>query len=137
MKLAKTLRGLAVTALAVPAVTFTPLSQSNAAELLAQAEIAAAPPAFLRLEITSSCIDSGAIFKVTNRGAKWPRTGFLKLYYADDKTLIGQRRLRLADNQRVSFVVKDKIMTNRPVAVWVEPEWYQREFEFDAALNCK
>jgi len=25
----------------------------------------------------------------------------------------------------------------RPVAVWVEPEWCKRDFEFDANLSCK
>lgn len=112
------------------------VGKASAAELIAQTQIAVAPPAFLRMEITSACIDGGAVFNLTNRGGKWPRTGYLKLYYADDKTLIGKRRLRLAGNQRVSFVVKDKILAGRPVAVWVEPEWYQREFEYDASMNC-
>jgi len=136
MKLFKSLFGLAFAPLALTMSAVVPVSSSHAAELLAQSEIAAAPPALLRLEINSSCGENGAVFKVTNRGGKWPRTGFLKIFYADDKSLIGQRRLRLADNQRVSFVVKDKIMSGRPVAVWVEPQWYKRDFEFDASMNC-
>ncbi len=127
---------MAVAALAVVAVISIFPQNAKAADVLAQTQIATAPPAFLRLEVKSNCSGNGAVFKVTNRGGKWPRTGFLKLYYADDKTLIGQRRLRLAGNQRVSFVVKDKIAAGRPVAVWVEPGWYEREFEFDAALRC-
>jgi len=93
------------------------------------------------MNVTATCVDKDikgdAVFKVVNRGAKWPRTGVLKLYYADDRTLIGQRRLRLADHQRVSFVVKNKIMAGRPVAVWIDPEWYNRDFAFDAALRCQ
>jgi len=118
------------------ASTFAFMNMSQAAELLAQTEIAAAPPVSLRLDVSASCIDSGAVFKLTNRGAQWPRTGLLKLYYADDQTLIGQRRLRLADNQRVSFVVKDKLIAGRPIAIWVEPQWYDRMFEFDASMSC-
>lgn len=102
-----------------------------------QAEVAVSPPAFLKLEITSSCTDKGAVFKIINRGGKWPRTGFLRLYHADDKSLLGERRLRLGSGQKVSFVVKKKIAKGRPVAIWIEPEWYDREFEFDANLNCK
>ena len=101
------------------------------------AQVAVTPPVFLQLEITSACSEKGAVFKIINRGAKWPRTGFLRLYHADDKTLIGERRLRLGSGQKVSFVVKDKVTQGRPVAVWVEPEWYKREFEFDANLTCK
>ena len=89
------------------------------------------------MEITSSCTEKGAVFKIINRGAKWPRTGYLRLYRADTKAPIGERRLRLAPGQKVSFVVKDKVMKGRPVAVWVEPEWYKREMEYDATINCK
>lgn len=102
-----------------------------------QAEVAVSPPVFLKLEITSSCTDKGAVFKIINRGGKWPRTGFLRLYHADDKSLLGERRLRLGSGQKVSFVVNKKIARGRPVAIWIEPEWYDREFEFDANLNCK
>ena len=109
---------------------------AQAAQSVSQAQIAATPPVFLQLEITSSCSDKGAVFKIINRGGKWPRTGFLRLYHADSKSMIGERRMRLAPGQKVSFVVREKISKGRPVAVWVEPEWYKREFEFDARASC-
>lgn len=108
-----------------------------APELLAQAQIITPPLEKLSLHISSACGETGAVFEVANRGAHWPQTGFLKLYYADDNTLIGQRRLRLADQQKISFVVKKDISEGRPIAVWVEPRWYKREFAFDAALACQ
>lgn len=128
-----------VTLLAAPlaALLMTTSLATQAAEPVNQAQVAVAPPVFLQLEITSACTDKGTVFKIINRGAKWPRTGFLRLYHADDKSLIGERRLRLAAGQKVSFVVKNKVSLGRPVAVWVEPEWYKREFEFDANLSCK
>jgi len=101
-----------------------------------QAEVAVAPPVFLQLEITSACTPEGAIFKVINRGGKWPKRGYLRLYHADTKSLLGERRLRLAPGQKVSFVVKKKVLDGRPVAVWVEPEWYKREMEYDASIKC-
>lgn len=102
-----------------------------------QAQVAIMPPVFLQLEITSTCTPEGVLFKIINRGDKWPRTGFLRLYHADDKSLISERRLRLGQGQKVSFVVKDKVSQGRPVAIWVEPEWYKRDFEYDANLSCK
>ena len=128
-----------LTSMAAPVAAMlmtTPLA-AQAAGPVNQAQVAVAPPVFLQLEITSSCTDQGSVFKIINRGDKWPRTGFLRLYHADDKSLIGERRLRLGAGQKVSFVVKDKISQGRPVAVWVEPEWYKRDFEFDANLSCK
>lgn len=107
-----------------------------APEVLAQAQIITPPLEKLSLHISSACGETGAVFKVTNKGAHWPRTGLLKLYYADDNTLIGQRRLRLADQQKISFLVKKTIAAGRPVAVWIEPQWYERDFTFDAALTC-
>lgn len=110
---------------------------ASQAQTISQAEVAVTPPAFLQLEITSSCTDQGAVFKIINRGTKWPRTGYLRLYHADTKDMIGERRLRLAPGQKVSFVVKKKVMNGRPVAVWVQPEWYEREMEYDATINCR
>lgn len=122
-------------ALSVAVVSALPVF-AQAAQPNSQAQIAATPPVFLQLEITSSCTDKGAVFKIINRGNKWPRTGFLRLYHADNKSVIGERRMRLAPGQKVSFVVRDKISKGRPVGVWVEPEWYKRDFEFDARASC-
>jgi len=110
--------------------------KSGAVELIAQAEIAAAPPALLRIEVSSVCAEKGAVFKIANRGEQWPRTGLLRLYYADDQSLIGQRRLRLADHQRISFAVKNNIVAGRPIGVWLDPGWYKRSFKFDAQMTC-
>jgi hypothetical protein len=112
-------------------------SFNAAAQMVSQAEVAVTPPSFLQLEVTTACNDKGAVFKITNRGAKWPQTGYLKLFRADDRSLLGERRLRLAPGQKVSFVVKNKVMQGRPVAVWVKPEWYKREMEYDASINCR
>ncbi|HEY9080874.1 hypothetical protein [Magnetovibrio sp.] len=112
------------------------VSSSSAAELIAQAEIAAAPPAVLRVDVSSACVGQGAVFKIVNRGSQWPRTSLLRLYYTDDNSLIGQRRLRLADNQRVSFAVNDKVAAGRPIGVWLDPGWYKRGFQFDAEATC-
>jgi len=132
MKLSKLIVGLGVAA--AMGVGLTTAAQ---AQMIAQSEVAATPPVFLRLEITSACTDKGAVFKVINRGEKWPRTGYLRLFYADSNTVIGERRLRLAPGQKVSFVVKDKVMNGHPVAVYVEPEWYEREMEYDASIKCQ
>ncbi|OEJ68583.1 hypothetical protein [Magnetovibrio blakemorei] len=99
-------------------------------------EVAAVAPVYLQLEITSACTDDGAVFKVINRGVKWPKSGYLRLYYADDKSVLGERKLRLAPGQKVSFNVTKDIMAGHPVAIWVEPEWYEREMEYDATIDC-
>ena len=113
------------------------MSTAQAQMVTQMTQAAATPQVFLQLEITSACTDKGAVFKIINRGDKWPQTGYLRLYHADSKTPIGERRLRLAPGQKVSFVVKDKIMNGKPVAVWVEPEWYKREMEYDASIKCR
>ena len=130
--LSKTIMGFCAAAM----MTLSNVSASMAQEA-SQAEVAVTPPAFLQLEITSACTEEGAVFKIINRGVKWPRTGYLRLYHADSKSLLGERRLRLAPGQKVSFVVKKKVMNGHPVAVWVEPEWYKREMEYDASITCK
>lgn len=126
----------AFTSVCATAVMILATMNASQAQMISQAEVAITPPVFLQLEITSACTDRGAVFKIINRGVKWPRTGYLRLYHADKKSLIGERRLRLAPGQKVSFVVKDQVMNGRPVAVWIEPEWYKREMEYDASIKC-
>lgn len=106
------------------------------AEPAVQQEVAVIPPVFMQLEITSHCTESGAVFKIINRGPKWPKTGFLRLYRVDGKSLVGERRLRLAEGQRASFVVKNKVMAGSRFGVWIDPTWYKREMEFDASIRC-
>ena len=121
---------------AAMAVLIAPLGV-QAAGPADQAQVAASPPIFLQMEITSACTGNGTEFRIINRGDKWPQMGFLRLYHADDRSLISERKLRLGAGQKVSFVVKEEISQGRPVAVWVEPEWYKRDFGFDASLSCK
>ena len=132
MKLSKTITGVSAAVMMSLSATGTLQAQT-----LTQAEVAATPPTFLQLEITSACTDKGAVFKIVNRGKKWPQAGYLRLYHANSKSTIGERRMRLAPGQKVSFVVKKKILASGPVSVWVEPEWYKREMEYDASISCQ
>lgn len=116
-------------------LSVSPLRSGSAVEASSM-QVAAVPPVYLQLEITSACTEEGAIFKVVNRGGKWPQSGYLRLYHADDKSLLGERKLRLAPGQKVSFNVKKEVMAGHPLAIWVEPEWYEREMEYDASINC-
>ena len=99
-------------------------------------ELAAVTPIFLQLEITSVCTDKGSIFKIINRGKKWLRQGILHVYYSDDRAVMTERRLRLAPNQKVSFVINKEKSSGRPIGMWIEPGWYKREFTYDAKSAC-
>ena len=99
-------------------------------------ELAAITPVFLQMEITSSCTEKGSVFRIINRGKKWPRHSVLRLYYSDDKSVMTERKLRLAKNQKVSFVIKKEKSKGRPIGMWIEPEWYERDFGYDAKAAC-
>jgi hypothetical protein len=99
-------------------------------------QVSALSPVYLQLEFTTSCTDQGTVINIVNHGEKWPQMGFLRLYMADDKSMLGERKLRLASGQKVSFVVKDEISNGHPIAVWIEPQWYQRDFKYDATVMC-
>ncbi|MDH5773130.1 MAG: hypothetical protein OEY84_08345 [Rhodospirillaceae bacterium] len=107
----------------------------NAANVQQQ-ELAVNPVSFLQLEITSTCTEKGSLFRIINRGQKWPRNGVLHVYFADDQSSMTERRIRLAPNQKVSFVIDNKKSGGRPVGMWIEPEWYKRDFVYDAKTSC-
>ena len=99
-------------------------------------QVAAVPVIVLNVDVTGTCASKGAIFKIVNTGIKWPRTAMLRIYHTDDKSVITERRLRLAHEQTVTFVVKKKDFNGQPVGVWIEPDWYQRNFKYDVKVNC-
>lgn len=90
----------------------------------------------LQLETTSSCTEKGAVFKIINRGVRWPKSSFLRLYKGDEKFPLAKRRLRMAKGQKVSFIVKKKQMKGERVSIWVEPTWYKRTRKLDASIVC-
>lgn len=119
------------------AVVFSCVTLTGAhAQQAAGAEIALVRPVFLQLEITASCTERGAVFKIINHGPKWPQKSVFRLYRATGKLLVTERSLRLAEGQKVSFVVKHKVMQGNRFAVWVDPSWYKREMKFDASIRC-
>ncbi|MCW8915540.1 MAG: hypothetical protein OQK24_06765 [Magnetovibrio sp.] len=140
MRLDMTFQAVITTGLVCAALTTTAstaAAQNNqTTQVLNQTEIAAVPPMPLKMRVAGSCGDQGATFHVQNAGHKWPRSALVKLYYADDKTIIGQRRLRLDRRQRITLAVKARIQGQRPIAIWVEPSWYKRNFKFDTTLLC-
>ncbi|MBL4691977.1 MAG: hypothetical protein JKY92_01430 [Magnetovibrio sp.] len=99
-------------------------------------QVATMIPVVLQLDIKSTCTKKGAEFKISNKGGKWPQTAILRLYTTHDKSLISQRRMRLALGQKVTLVVKRGRMHGQSVGVWVDPHWYKRDFKFDAMVNC-
>ena len=103
---------------------------------IAQTEIAAVPAAPINLIAQGICKNGTPTFFVLNKGKKWPRTALVKLFYADDQSPIGQRRIRLKARQKISLAVKAGLDQGRPLGLWVEPSWYNRSFKFDANLNC-
>ena len=98
---------------------------------------AAEPAVLMDVEVKSSCTDKGAAFEIVNVGQKWPYTAMMRIYTADDKSVLSERRLRLAAGQKVTFAVKKEKLDGRAVAIWIEPQWYKREFKFDAIADCK
>ncbi|PHS77048.1 MAG: hypothetical protein COB59_09905 [Rhodospirillaceae bacterium] len=97
---------------------------------------AAAPAVLMQVEVKSSCTDKGAAFEIVNVGQKWPYTAMMRIYTADGKSVISERRLRLAVGQKVTIAVKKEKLSGRTVAVWIEPQWYKRDFKFDAIADC-
>ena len=90
----------------------------------------------LKLKVDVSCKKGAAIFKVRNEGDRWPKTGRFEVYNVEDKSLIIQRKFRLAAGQKATFRVKDVASSYGEVGLWVQPSWYQRGFKYDATVVC-
>ena len=102
---------------------------------IASAE-AATPTNKIDVEIKTLCTPKGTHINILNRGEKWPQTAKLRIYFADDKSHITTRKVKLGQGHSVSFNIKTKIAAGRPLGVYVEPSWYERDFKFDGTQKC-
>jgi len=93
---------------------------------------------FLKIEVSTSCANGVARFKVKNTGPVWPKAGSFSVYRIDGnkKYVVSSRRLRLKKGQIVSFAVKKSKNPTGNLGLFVEPSWYDRPFAYDATLHC-
>ena len=108
--------------------------------------VAATPPAAhaqqvaqgatVDVNVTTACEEGNAVFKVVNKGFEWPTVAKFSVYRVKGNTLVSQRRMRLTSNQQASFRVKAGGPEQVELGIFIEPEWYGREFKFDAKVSC-
>jgi hypothetical protein len=99
-------------------------------------EPAAAQGPEIKIQVGAKCEGGDAQFEIVNVGETWPRMAMISLLRADDHTVISQRKMRMAAGQRTVFRAREA-PDAIGVALWVEPEWYKRDFAFDAAIHCE
>lgn len=105
-------------------------------EALAQQAPQLAQAATVNVDITTVCEERNAVFKVVNKGVEWPTVAKFSVYRVKGNTLVSQRRMRLASNQVASFRVKAGGPEQVELGIFIEPEWYTREFTLDAKVSC-
>jgi len=91
----------------------------------------------LNIEIVAKCIKKTPVFQVTNLGSKWPRSGAIGIYRTVGKTKMTERRVRLANSQRMTFKAwqNGKPATGE-VGLWLDPAWTRRGFAYDSRITC-
>ena len=105
-------------------------------------ESAQVSPGVLNMNIAVDCQDGSAMFKIRNVGDAWPKTSTFAIYNMRKKgkkrlrRLISKRNMRLKDGQRASFRIKTENLPTSRLGLWVKPGWYQRDFDYDAVVNC-
>jgi len=105
-------------------------------------ERAQAAASLLKMDIMVNCQDGKAVFRVKNVGNAWPKSSTFAIYNMRKKgnkrlrKLIAKRRMRLKDGQRASFKIKTETLPTGRVGLWVNPGWYEREFDYDATVSC-
>jgi hypothetical protein len=99
--------------------------------------IRAADVSSLNLNVNAECQNGIALFQIVNKGDRWPDSAMLNIYRAVDRTLINRRRLRMAKDQQASFRVSKGTRPDDQLAIYIEPNWYKREFRFDGLVSCR
>ncbi len=101
-------------------------------------ETAALPPAKLDVDVQASCKNGRPVFRVTNPGDKWPRSGSINVYRTDTDGMVAMRRIRMKDAQKATVTVPaSRVNGVTEFGLWVEPTWEKRPFKFDTKISCK
>ncbi len=93
----------------------------------------------IKLKISSSCEAGETTFTVVNAGSDWPSTGTFSMFRIEgpNRQMISARRMRLDAGETKTFkVTKTQNMTGE-VGMAIDPSWYKRSFQIDAAAKCQ
>jgi hypothetical protein len=90
----------------------------------------------LNLDIVAKCEGTNAQFEIVNKGERWEGMATVALLRADNHAVISERKLRMAPGQRIVFRAREAPDTIG-VGLWIEPDWYKREFVFDEVIHCE
>jgi hypothetical protein len=121
---------------------FTSIVIGGIATASSAQESAQATGGILKMNIMVNCQDGSATFRVKNVGETWPKTSTFAIYSMRKdgnrrlRKLISKRRMRLKDGQRASFRIKTGNLPTGRLGLWVKPDWYNRDFDYDAVVSC-
>lgn len=90
----------------------------------------------VNVTIAATCDGEQAVFKIVNKGNEWPTVAKFSIYRVNGNILVSQRRMRLTSNQEASFRIKGGGAQKMEFGIFIEPEWYTREFTFDEKVSC-
>jgi len=95
--------------------------------------------ASVNMRVESQCSAGVASFRVTNVGNDWPGRGHIKLFALDSgkPVQLSERIFRFVSGQNSTFKVRTDRVGAKNIALWIDPSWEQRDFAFDAAVNCR
>lgn len=99
-------------------------------------EIAQARLPRLDTVIDAHCEGETAVFRIFNRGAKWPKMGLVQIVGPDGRKVLVKRKMRFAKNQ--SATMRYKKAGNYPdgVSLYIDPIWDAAAPSTEKHLRC-
>jgi len=93
----------------------------------------------LQIDVSTKCTGGESLFKISNRGVDWPKSGTFSVFRIDgqSKYPVSSRRMRLKHGQVVTFAIQKTRNPTGTLGLFVGPAWYQRPFAYDATLVCR
>lgn len=92
----------------------------------------------LQVSVNTRCKGGETLMKVKNTGPAWPQQAALDVLRINRSgvSLAVSRRLRMKENQMVTFRIPKVNAGSAGVGLFVRPSWYERPFKFDAEVAC-
>lgn len=91
---------------------------------------------WIKIDVTVTCEDGHTVFKIANMGKRWEDQAAIRIYDIESELVIAQRSVKLAKNQTMNYKISNSKIGGSGAGLWVKPNWFERNFAYDAIGKC-
>lgn len=102
----------------------------------ASVQVATLPVEGLPIEVSTTCDNGTAVFRVVNAGEVLPAAITFNIIQINSDKVLSKRRMNLVVGQAATFKVKNVDKKPDGVGLFMDAKWIPRDRHIDASIRC-